>query len=270
MSEIFQHDLDQRDWSAKHTRLKFQMVLSVVLLLVLKNYEPSGINLLIFRFEEGLPIELLRTAIFIFCLYSFFSFLSRSIHEWPKGRLLDIYSIEILRDVKSLLEEGQSLLSPIAVKYAVEKLPQMLPENRNEKSDFDDSIEGLRGRFQKVIGVHDEARILLGASGLKETSLYKAVDHSHNEMSLLEDDWPKYLSLNSQPDATKRELVLGRSTKISGTVLRNVDSVLSENVRRSISGFLEIWAFGVIFPVVTFISLLFFGDNILNFIRLVS
>ena len=83
MGDILETDVDKRDWSGRHVRLKFQMVSSCLFVWMMENYEVTSVNLLFVRFDNVEAPEHLQTFAYLFAIFSIVSFIVRSFYESP-------------------------------------------------------------------------------------------------------------------------------------------------------------------------------------------
>ena len=79
------------DWSARHVRLRFEMVIAAISFFLVSRYGAATIDLPIIKLPENFDDDILKFAILAFALFSWVSFIVRTAYEksqWPHQELV--------------------------------------------------------------------------------------------------------------------------------------------------------------------------------------
>ena len=92
-------DRHEDDWSGRHVRIRFEMVLSALAFVIFARYGAEEIRLPIVGTKSVLSDDFLMWASLVFCIFAIVSLLARSHYEkmrWPKEELSNKKEIDIL------------------------------------------------------------------------------------------------------------------------------------------------------------------------------
>jgi len=97
---------DRYNWTAKHTRLKFQMVVSSLVFYLCKEYQLTELNFLgAFKFKEIQSQTQIVFGVFLFAIFSLLCFMTRTFYEKPEvNTKLNEYLLSYKIYVKSVKE----------------------------------------------------------------------------------------------------------------------------------------------------------------------
>lgn len=123
------------DWSSRHVRLRFEMVVTSIVFYLVANHGPGVIDLPIIDLPKDFDARVLYFSTFMFSVFAAISFFTRSRYEralWPKQELIDV------TEIKNLDKEYQTLVSKLTA----------IQISKKDENDF----------FHDLIAMEDQLR----------------------------------------------------------------------------------------------------------------
>ncbi len=106
---------DDNDWSSRHVRIRFEMVLGAIMFYLLANHGIDSVNFPFLKLPKDFNEPLLIWGAFAFSLFSIISFLLRSQYErdlWPKQ---DLITKKEITKFENDFQELQSLKTGVVI-----------------------------------------------------------------------------------------------------------------------------------------------------------
>jgi len=281
--------VENSDWSGRHVRLKYQMIVSALALYLIVCTKISGLNLFgIILYEKEFPKELFTWALFSFSLFSILAFVLRSLFEssrWSSLRkdisnlvsnirenellMQDVFDFEenkaFAAELLSTIEEPNdefgdefyTKFQKLNFEVREGKLWQLnfsLSEINNDLKNLRDSLEHIRPGYHPKVTAYENS--------LRKVS--NAVSYIMSSAENVERDLKEISSGRSRHKDIVQNII--RHKNAVDDVGENLPKLIpssqlimrGENVRRLIYWTQNV-GFSVVLPVLTAISLIIFS-----------
>ena len=215
LNSVHKNDLvENSDWSGRHVRLKYQMMVSSLVLYLLVGTKIEDINLFGFiKYEGDFPEGQFFALLLVFSIFSVFAFILRSFFESSRWSSLR----KDMRNVVANIKINESLVKDVfdfqeKRALALEVLSLIEEPNDDFSEEFVDKFNQLR--FEKRTG--------------KLRQLNDAISNINNDISNLKNSL-EHIRPGYQPEITDYSTSL---SKISGQLSTLFNSI--ENVEREL------------------------------------
>lgn len=145
------------DWSARHVRLRFEMIVSSVLFYLIGSYGAETVNLPIITLPKIFDERLLISLALGFSIFTILSFFVRSQYErslWPKQELVAWSEINQLKnEYTSILSNLEKTLNN---KHELNDFLSELLNMRQDLTAFDYSLTSLTSLALTIKDLHEE------------------------------------------------------------------------------------------------------------------
>lgn len=133
---------ENSDWSSRHVRLKFQMVLATFFFFVVVVFDPVSINLIgleIFL-DDTLSSRLLFWIGLIYCLFAILAFVIRSFFEYSKWTSLRKDLMNVIKRIKINEVEAANAYQNVKKMSIIDDLDEAIIGPNDE---FDETVQNL-------------------------------------------------------------------------------------------------------------------------------